>query len=148
MPFPTCSVPQAVRKLVLTAWLVSSILVLGPTATFNGVIYNLNDTHYTVVCKYDNSYFASNVIVVYYLVLQHLMPGVILIYINICVAKTLWTRQKTKINIQRNNGIRATLIATKLRGTYLLIAITLAFIIPYSVLPYYTAYKSVGSAFH
>ena len=131
MPFPTCSVPQAVRKLVFTAWLVSSILVLGPTATFNEVRYELNEMHYAVVCKYDNSYFASKVIVVYYLILQHLMPGVISIYINICVAKTSWTRQRTKINIQSNNGIRATLIATKRRGTYLLIAITLAFIISY-----------------
>jgi len=147
--FSTRAIPRSfsvstVRNLVFAAWLVGSILVLLPTATFNGVRYDLNDTHYTVVCKCDNTYFTSKIIVMCYSIIQNLIPSVILVYINISVAKTLWTRQNTRINIQSNNAIRAKLTATKLRGTYLLIAITFAFIIPYSVLPYYTAFKSLA----
>ena len=63
-----------------------------------------------------------------------------LTYLNISVAKTLWTKQRKRIDVQRNNAIRASLIATKLRGTYLLIAMTFAFIIPYSALLYYATY--------
>jgi len=63
-----------------------------------------------------------------------------LTYLSISVAKTLWTKQRKRIDIQRNNAIRASLIATKLRGTYLLIAMTFAFIIPYSALLYYATY--------
>ena len=131
---------STVRKLVLIAWLVGSIFILGPAATFNGVRYDLNDTHYTVVCKFDNSSFTSKIIVLCYSILQHVVPGVILTYLNISVAKTLWSRQKRRITVRRNNTARANLIAAKLRGTYLLIAMTFAFIIPYSALLYYAAY--------
>ncbi|XP_020627274.1 allatostatin-A receptor-like [Orbicella faveolata] len=135
---------STVRKLIFTAWLIGSIFILGPTATFNGVRYDLNDTHYTVVCKYDNSYFTSKIIVLCYSILQHVIPGVILSYLNIAVAKTLWTRQKRRITVQHTNAIRANLIAAKLRGTYILIVLTFAFIIPYSVLPYYAAYIALA----
>ena len=141
----TRGVPRAfsvstVRKLVFIAWLAGFVVVLGPTATITGIRYDLNDTHYTVICKYDNRYLAFRIIIVCYTLVQHLIPGVILSCINISVAKTLWSRQKRRIDVQRNNGIRANLIATKLRGTYLLIAMTFAFIIPYSALLYYAAY--------
>ena len=131
---------STVRKLVFTAWFTGFIVVLGPTATFNGMRYDLNDTHYTVICKYDHRYLTFRIIIVGYALIQHLIPGVILSYINILVAKTLWSRQKIRIDIQRNNAIRANLIAAKLRGTYLLIAMTFAFIVPYSALVYYAAY--------
>ena len=131
---------STVRKLVFSAWLAGFIVALGPTATINGIRYDLNDTHYTVICKSDNRYLTFRIIIVGYALVQHLIPGVILSYINISVAKTLWSRQKIRIDIQRNNAIRANLIATKLRGTYLLIAMTFAFIIPYSALLYYVAY--------
>ena len=131
---------STVRKLVFIAWLIALIVVLGPTATINGIRYDLNDTHYTVICKYDNGNLTFRIIIVCYALMQHLIPGVILSYINISVAKTLWSTQNTRIDIQRNNAIRANLIATKLRGTYLLIAMTFAFIIPYSALLYYAAY--------
>ena len=135
----SCSV-SSVRKLVFTAWLIGFIVVLGPIATINGIRYDLNDTHYTIVCKYDNSYLPFRIITVCYALVQHLIPGIILSCLNISVTKTLWTRQKKRIDIQRNNAIRANLIAAKLRGTYLLVAMTFAFIIPYSALLYYAAY--------
>ena len=131
---------STVRKLVYTAWLVGFIVVLGPTAMFKGIRYGLNDTHYTVICKYDNSYLPFRIITVWYVLVQHLIPSVILSYLNISVAKTLWTGKRKRIDIQRNNAIRANLIATKLRGTYLLIAMTFAFIIPYSAILYYSTY--------
>ena len=131
---------STVRKLIITAWFAGFIVVLGPTATFSRIRYDLNDTHYTVICKYDNGYLTFKIITVCYVLVQHLIPGVILSYINISVAKTLWSRQKRRIDIQRKNAISASLIATKLRGTYLLIAMTFAFIIPYSALLYYATY--------
>ena len=131
---------STVRKLIFTAWVLGVIVSLGPTATFTGIRYDLDDTHYTVICKYDDSYLSFRIITVCYVLVQHLIPGVILSYLNISVAKTLWSREKRRIDIQRNNAIRANLIAAKLRGTYLLIAMTFAFIIPYSASLYYAAY--------
>ena len=43
------------------------------------------------------------------------------------------------MNIQMNNAIKAKMRPVKLRGTYLLIAITIAFIIPYSTSLYYAS---------
>ncbi len=131
---------STVRKLVFSAWIVGFIIVFVPTATINGIRYDLNDTHYTVICKYDNSYFVFRVMVAGYTVLQHLIPSVILSYLNISVAKTIWARQKRRVDIQRDNAIRASLRAASLRGTYLLVAVTFAFIIPYSASLYYATY--------
>ncbi|XP_078354393.1 adenosine receptor A3-like [Oculina patagonica] len=131
---------STVRKLVFSAWIVGFVIVLGPTATFNGIRYDLNETHYTVICKYDNSNFLFSVIFASYTVLQHLIPSVILSILNIFVAKTMWAKQKRKIDIQRNNAIRASLRTANLRGTYLLVAITFAFILPYSASFYYATY--------
>ena len=131
---------STVRKLVFTAWLVGFIVVFAPAATFNGIRYDLNEASFTVICKYDNGYFTFIMIAVCYALVQHLIPGVILSYINISVAKTLWSRQKRRIDIQRNNAIKANLVAAKLRGTYLLVAMTFAFIIPYSASLYYAVY--------
>ncbi len=129
-----------VRKLVLSAWIVGFVIALGPSATFNGIRYDLNETHYTLVCKNDNSNVLFSVMFASYTVLQHLIPSVILSILNIFVAKTMWARQKRRIDIQRNNAIRASLRAANLRGTYLLVAITFAFIIPYSAIFYYATY--------
>ena len=131
---------STVRKLVFTAWLVGFIVVLGPTATFNGIRYDLNDAHYTVICKLDNSYLPFRIIIVCYVLVQHLISGVILGYLNISVAKTLWTGHRKIIDSKRSNAIRVNLIAAKLLATYLLIAMTFAFIIPYSASLYYASY--------
>ena len=133
---------SSVRKLIFTAWLVGSFIVLFPVATFNGIRYDIDDSHYTVLCNYDKSNLTSRIIIVCYTALQHLIPSAILSYANISVAKTLWTRKKIRIDIQRNNVIKSSLVAAKLRGTYLLVAITFAFIIPHSALLYYATYRA------
>ncbi|XP_078354365.1 adenosine receptor A3-like [Oculina patagonica] len=143
--FATRAIPRSfsvstVRKLVFSAWIVGFFIVLGPTATFNEMRYDLNETHYTVICYYDNNYFVFRVIVTSYVVLQHFIPSVVLSYLNICVAKTMWTKQKRRVDVQRNSAIRASQRAATLRGTYLLVAITFTFITPHSVSLYYAAY--------
>ncbi|XP_078357246.1 adenosine receptor A3-like, partial [Oculina patagonica] len=131
---------STVRKLVLSAWIVGFIFVLGPTATFNGTRHDLNDTHYTVTCRNDKSYLMFRIIFAGYTIIQHLLPSVILSYLNISVAKTMWTKHKRRVDIQRDNAIRASVRAATLRGTYLLVALTFAFIIPQSASLYYATY--------
>ena len=48
-----------VKKLVLFAWLEGCLIVCFPAATFDGVRYSVNDTHYTVICRYNNHYLQS-----------------------------------------------------------------------------------------
>ena len=55
-----------VRKLVYGAWIIGFLVVLVPASSMNGIRYDLNDTHYTVACKYDTNYLTFRVIVVSY----------------------------------------------------------------------------------
>ena len=143
-PVPRSFSVACVRRLVLCAWTAGFIIVIAPTFTFNGIRFDLNNTQYTVVCKIDNSYLPFRVIFVSYALLQHVIPSIILSYINISLMKIVWTRKRKRVtNIQMNNAIRAKLRAAKLRGTYLLIVITFAFIIPYSWSFYYATYVMV-----
>ena len=145
--FPHTFSVYTVRKLMYGAWSLGFLVAFVPTATMSGIRYDLNDTHYTVVCKYDTSYLPFRVIMVSYAIVQHLIPSVVVSYINIVVAKTVWNRQNRKIDIQRDNAIKAQARTSKIRGTYLLILITFSFIIPYSSLLYYAAYLMITKTF-
>ena len=136
-----------VRKLVYGAWIIGFLVVLVPASSTNGIRYDLNDTHYTAVCKYDTNYLPFRVIVVSYAIVQHLVPNIVLSCINIFVAKTVWNRQNRRIDIQRDNAIRAQARASKIRGSYLLVLIAFSFIIPYSSLLYYAAYLMITKTF-
>ena len=54
--FSTRKVPRTfrhstVKKLVLFAWLIGCLNVLLPTATVDGLRFEVKETHYTVVCR-------------------------------------------------------------------------------------------------
>ena len=51
---------STVRKLVYAAWLSGFLMGLFLAATVNGVRYDINATHYTMVCKPDTSYNNNN----------------------------------------------------------------------------------------
>ena len=63
----------AVRKLIFLAWFAGFAVVLLPATTFTGIRHDLNETHFTVICKYVTEYlpariaFVSFTALVYYL---------------------------------------------------------------------------------
>ena len=145
--FATRKVPRTfsvarVRKLIWAAWIVGLIHVLGPAAAVDGIPYDLDDTHYTVMCKPDITYRVFQIICASHGVIQYLIPSLILIYFNISIAITMWGRQKRKVDIQSSNAIREALKAATIRGTYLLVAITLSFIVSNSGVYYYAIYST------
>ena len=134
--FSTREVPRTfshstVRKIVMFAWVAGSLTVLFPAATMKGMEFDLNDTHYTVVCRYDNQYLPFRIISLTYVMLQYIIPGCIITIINISLAKTLWTRLRVKVDVQQNNAIRMMYRAAAIRGTLVLITLTFAFVLPY-----------------
>ena len=80
---------STVRELIRGAWITGVVICLGPTTAVGEIMYDLDDTHYTVVCKPDNSYLTFRVIMVCYTLIQHIIPSFVLIYQNISVAKTI-----------------------------------------------------------
>ena len=135
---------STVRKLVYAAWLSGFFVGLFPAATLNGVRYDINATHYTMVCKPDTSYLPNRVIVVGFVLIQLVIPSIALICMNIIIARRIWKGSKRRIDIQRDNAIRAKMRSQIIKKTSLLIIVTIAFVLPYSSILYYAAFVAVA----
>ena len=119
------------RKIVISAWLLGLTVMLFPAAVYDGIRVDLNDTHYTIVCKYQENFYPFKISRIIF-VLQYVLPSVFVTYINICLMKTVWTRGKRQIGNNVSNAFKAHLRAKAIKGTALLVALTFAFIVPYS----------------
>ena len=135
---------STVRKLVYTAWLSGFFMGLFPVATTNGVRYDINATHYTMVCKPDTSYLPNRVIVVGFVLIQVVIPSIALICMNIIIARRIWKGSKRRIDIQRDNAIRARMRSHQIKKTSLIIIVTIASVLSYSTILYYTAFVAVA----
>ena len=135
---------STVRKLVYTAWLSGFFMGLFPAATINGVRYDINATHYTMVCKPDTSYLPNRVIVVGFVLIQVVIPSIALICMNIIIARRIWKGSKRRIDIQRDNAIKARMRSHQIKKTSLIIMVTIASVISYSTILYYTAFVAVA----
>ncbi len=123
---------STVKKIVILAWVTGFFVVLFPGATFEGIRFDVNDTHYTVVCKYNNQYLSYRVMFLSYTILQYIIPGSVIIRVNISLIITLWKRLRRRtVDVQRDNGIRMMRRAATIRGTYIIFTLTFAFVLPY-----------------
>ena len=134
--FSTRQVPRTfshstVKRIVLFAWLAGFLAALFPAATFNGIRFDLNDTHYTVICRFDNQHLPFRITVVSFTFFQYIIPACILIRLNISLIITLWTRTRRTIDVQRDNGIRLIVRAARVRSIYTVVSLTFAFVTPY-----------------
>ena len=135
---------STVRKLVYAAWLSGFFVGLFPAATLKGVRHDINATHYTMVCKPDTSYLPNRVIIVGFALIQLVIPSIALICMNIIIARRIWKGSKRRIDIQRDNAIRARMRSHQIKKTSLLIIVTIAFVLPYSTIVYYAAFVAVA----
>ena len=136
---------STVRKLILFAWLAGFAIVLLPAATFTGLRQDLNETHFTVLCIYDKYDLPSRIIMVSFTVLVYYIPCIFLVIVNVSPIRKVWLKVKMTISIQVDNPMQAKLRAAKIRRTFLLIAITFAFIIPYFAYIVYLTYNIIAT---
>ena len=135
---------STVRKLVYAAWLSGFFVGLFPAATLKGVRHDINATHYTMVCKPDTNYLPNRVIMVGFVLIQLVIPSIALICMNIIIARRIWKGSKRRIDIQRDNAIRAKMRSHQIKRTSLIVIVTIAFVFPYSSILYYTAFVAVA----
>ena len=93
--FSTRKVPRVfsfftVKKAVLFAWLAGFCIVFLPSATYEGVRYDVNETHYTVVCRYDNQYLPFRTMFIIFTFLQYVIPMIIIIRTSLSIIITVW----------------------------------------------------------
>ena len=120
-----------VQKMIIFAWVFGLFFMMVPAAAYDGIRINLNDTHFTVVCRNDQNFYPFKIILVVFPV-QYLLPGIFITYINICLIKTVWVRGNRNVgNGSLNNAFKAKMRAVRIKGISLLIAITFTFVISY-----------------
>ena len=146
--FSTRKVPRpfrhsTVKKLIFFAWLEGVVGMLIPASTFKGIRYDLNETHYTMICKYDNNYLPSRIIFLIFVTFQYLLPSCIIIVISICLIMTIRATARRTINVQKDNAIKAKVRAAKRRATIVIVGLTLSFFVPYLVFFSYTSYRAI-----
>ena len=134
---------STVRKLIFLAWFLGCVTTLFPAATFKGIRYDLNETHFTVICKYDNEHLPFRLMFLSFTLVEYVLPSMFLAAVNISLITTVWVLVKFRVSSQANNPIRRTLRVAKIRGTFLLIAVTFSFIIPYFFYLGYVTYNMI-----
>ncbi|XP_078382259.1 putative G-protein coupled receptor 19 [Oculina patagonica] len=144
--FSTRQVPRTfshstVKRIVLFAWLAGFVFAIFPAATREGLRYDINDTHYTVLCRPNNQYLKFRITLFF---LQYIIPSCILIKLNISLIITLWTRARRTIDVRRDNGIRSAIRVARIRGIYTVVALTFAFVTPYLLYVTYAIYHMVA----
>ena len=139
-PFPH----STVRKLVFFAWLAGVTFVLLPVSTLKGVRYDVNETHYTMFCMFDNDYLPSRIILLICTTFQYIIPSFIIIVIGVCLIITVRTTTKRTIDVQQDNAIKAMARAAKRRATIIIVALMFAFVIPYLGFFVVTSFKAIA----
>ena len=121
---------STVRKLIVGAWALGVVVILFPAAPYDGIRVELNDTHYTIICFFNQDFYPFRLTFIFFPV-QYVLPCVFVTTLNICLMKTIWNRRRRQIgNGMPNNAFRANLRAATLKGTTLLVFLSFSFIIP------------------
>lgn len=74
----------------LFSWLSGFVVTLAPAATFTEMKYNRNETHFTVICRYNNANCIMKVVFFIFESSVCILPNIFLAFTNICLVKTVW----------------------------------------------------------
>ena len=142
-PIPRTFRVSTVRKMIIAAWLLGILVMLFPAATYDGIRVNLNDTHYTVICRNVELFYPFKLTLILFPI-QFVFPTVFIIYVNVSLIRTVWVKRKRQISCNMNNAFKAHLRATRIKGISLLVALTFAFIFPFSLFVVNAAYTQIA----
>ena len=118
------------RKWIIFAWVFGIAVMLLPAATYDGERVDLNNTHFTIICKNNEQFYPFRITLII-LPIQYVLPSIFVTYVNICLMKTVWDSGRRQVANVARSTFQAHLRAKKVKGTTLLIALTFAFIIPF-----------------
>ena len=140
---PRTFTTATVRKMIISAWVLGIIVMVIPVAAYDGIKVDLNQTHFTVICRNDQNFYPFKITLVIFPI-QYIFPSVLVIYMNICLIRTVWFRGKRKVDNSVSNALKAKLTSTRIKGTSLLVAVTFAFTIPYLFFVANVAYTQIA----
>ena len=121
---------KAVRRMIVCAWAFGMAVMLLPAGAYDGIRVDLNQTHFTTICFYNQQFYPFKITLIVVPV-QYILPGIFITFVNVCLIRTVWVRGRRMIGNGSKNAFKAKMIATKMKGITLLILITFVFIITY-----------------
>lgn len=129
------------RHVILCAWLMGLLLMLPASVAYDGIRVNLNNSHFTVICKNNENFYPFRLTLII-LPIQYVLPTVFVFFVNIHLSIILWIKRRS-VALGAKNSLHAHLRAKKIRGTTLLVALTFGFIIPFSLFVGNMAYTQI-----
>lgn len=115
---------STVAKMMNTAWIFGAIAALVPSSTYEGQRIDLNESHFTVVCRYRPDLYPIPPLSIM-IPIQCVAPYIIITFSNVSLVKTMWNRtRKTQACHTANNPLKAKLSLIRIRGLTLLVTIT------------------------
>ena len=122
---------------------IRNVVMVFPAAPYDGTRVDLNDTHYTVICRNVELFYPFKISLILFPI-QYVFPTLFIIYVNVSLIRTVWVKHKRQISCNMNNAFKAHLRATRIKGISLLIALTFAFIFPFSLFIVNVAYTQIA----
>lgn len=141
-PVPHTLRECTVRKVITCTWILGLVIVVFPAATFDGLRVDLNNTHYTIVCTYNQNYYPFKLSIILF-PLQFLLPIVFVTYINIRLLITMWSRQRRRLASGVTDAFKAQLRVKSIKGTMHLVTLTFLFLVPHLFYLGYVTYTQV-----
>ena len=138
---------STVKRMVFIAWIAGCFFAFLPAATYKGIRYDLNETHYTIVCKYDNQYLPFRITFLSYIIFIYILPSIVIIRICVLLIITVWRRTRQAIDVQRDNAFTLARKAARIRGICIVITLMFAFVIPYYLYVTYVIYNMVAKPY-
>lgn len=142
--FPRTFTESTMVKLVSGAWILGLLVMLIPAATYDGQRIELDKTHFTVICNFQQNFYPFK-LMLFLFPIQFVLPFLFITFVNISLIRTVWVRSRRKVaDNTANNPLKAKLLAIKIRGITLLIFVTFTFMVTYFIFIGYLGYKRMA----
>ncbi|EDO36848.1 predicted protein [Nematostella vectensis] len=115
------------RRLVIAAWAVGMLMTFIPNINMKRRRYDIDDDKYTLFCSYDNSTPSSRIANTAFSILIYYLPSIVLTVICIKILRFL-KRQKQGARGQGSPFVNS---MWRYKGSYMLVSLIFAFILPY-----------------
>ena len=135
---------QTVAKMMNAAWILGAIAALVPSSTYEGQRIDLNESHFTVVCRYRSHFYPIPPLSIM-IPIQCVAPYVFITFSNVSLVRTMWNRtRKTEACHTANNPLKAKLSLIRIRGLTLLVTITVTNLITNFFFVVFLVYNQVA----
>ena len=134
-----------VQEAVKGAWLLGLFVTFFPASTLRGIRVELNDTHYTMICKFDISSGLKVVIVSTSVFIIYILPFVFILFACVSVIRKVLKR-KTHAVVITEKGVSSAMRkwrSKQRKATLLLLVIIFAFVVPYLLIMAYTVHEII-----